>query len=186
VDVRKGSWEDFEDWLRGLRATYSNHSSPLLFRGQANSEWSLSATLERQGKTQMRLIDFYRLIASIGPAVETLTGEKVPEYDPDLVKTFDNAELFNSANPFPSGAVYRYMVYLRHHGFPSPLIDWSRSPYVAAFFAFRYASDAPMRSIFVYCERPMRVKGWTVGEPTINSLGPYIRSHQRHFRQQST
>src|SRR5579871_975887 len=32
---------------------------------------------------------------------------------------------------------YDYMAYLRHHGFPSPLLDWTRSPYVAAFFAFR-------------------------------------------------
>jgi hypothetical protein len=31
---------------------------------------------------------------------------------------------------------YDFMTRLRHHGFPSPLLDWPQSPYTAAFFAF--------------------------------------------------
>jgi hypothetical protein len=79
------------------------------------------------------------------------------------------------------------MVYLRHHGFPSPLLDWSYSPYVAAFFAFK--DDSAVRpekkSIYAYCESPQGVKGGALGEPTIRRIGPYVRSHARHFRQQS-
>ena len=33
--------------------------------------------------------------------------------------------------------------------------------------------------------RPGKIKGGTVGNPTIRRLGPYVRSHPRHFRQQS-
>jgi hypothetical protein len=180
-------WETFEAKLKELRAEYGNKvSSPLLFRGQGNSEWSLATTLERSGQPNMLFRDFYRLItARIGPQVETFAGVNVPEYDPRYCEQFMDPELLLGS--FPPMSLYRHMVYLRHHGFPSPLLDWSYSPYVAAFFAFR---DEPLqkptaRSIFAYCERPDGAKGGALGEPTIRPIGPYVRSHRRHFRQQS-
>jgi hypothetical protein len=183
------TWESFGQQVEELRAEWGeSSSSPLLFRGQANALWPLATTLERRGQTRMSFRDFYRLITTVGPAVESFTGVNAPEYDHELPKTFATMESFFDPDRFPSGAVYPYMIYLRHHGFPSPLLDWSRSPYVAAFFAF--SSDQPespaARSIFVYSEAPGGVKGGAVGEPTIRALGPYVKAHRRHFRQQST
>ncbi len=179
-------WETFEQELKQLRAKYGKPSLPLLFRGQPSSGWSLVTTLERSGQGGMSLVDFYRLItARVGPAVETFTGMRVPEWNQQVEDSFADRELF-SLRRFPPVDLYRYMVYLRHHGFPSPLLDWSHSPYVAAFFAFREPiGTAEKRSIYVYCEMPESRKGGAVGEPTIRPIGPYVRSHRRHFRQQS-
>jgi hypothetical protein len=178
-------WEAFEKKLKEIRAVVSDPSS-LLFRGQGDSEWPLKTTLDRSGAGDMLFSDYHRLIcARVGPEVKTFANVDVPGYTPDeSLKLFGNPEFLWSGQ-FPVD-LYRYMLYLRHHGFPSPLLDWSRSPFVAAFFAFR---DEPhgqpaKRSIFIYCERPTGIKGGAVGEPMVRSIGPYVQAHHRHFRQQ--
>jgi hypothetical protein len=70
------NWKTLEQKIAELRSGYGGKSSsPLLFRGQANSEWPLTTTLERSGQREMLFREFYQLItARIGPAVETFTG----------------------------------------------------------------------------------------------------------------
>jgi hypothetical protein len=42
--------------------------------------------------------------------------------------------IFNLKDPEENGAFYNLV---QHHGYPTPLLDWTYSPYVAAFFAYR-------------------------------------------------
>jgi hypothetical protein len=183
-------WESFHSELQELRSQYDNPNSPLLFRGQNDSELRLTTTLERAGYEDMSFERYLMLVTRIRPAVETFTGVKW-EYKTKISTSFHEIEFFAIDLTFPEPELYRYLVFLRHHGFPSPLLDWSRSPYVAAFFAFRdlilRPRDAgPMkRSIYIYCEFPKGSKGGAVGGPVIHPLGSYVRSHPRHFRQQS-
>lgn len=137
IDANVARWEEFDEKLRELRAKFGSASFPLLFRGQANSDWKLRTTLDRTAKRDLLFSAYYQLICGrMGPEVKTFAGVDVPEYDSKASTKFCDRELLMNFE-FPPMDLYRYMVYLRHFGFPSPLLDWSRSPYVAAFLAWR-------------------------------------------------
>jgi hypothetical protein len=108
-------------------------------------------------------------------------------------KQWDIGEyLEENLSPFGPPPGYEFMVYLRHHGFPSPLLDCTESPYVAAFFALRSLMDVNRQkdsgaevAIYHYEEFPEGSKTWGKHEPHIKGLGPNIITTPRLFRQQS-
>jgi hypothetical protein len=124
------NWEAFTAELQRIRDELIKNASgkppDLLFRGQSDSSWPLTTTLERADCEGMSFDEYYRLtVHRVRPTVEALTGATwdVPDYDVSMEQVFrGDRELF-SLRRFPSVTFYRYMVYLRHHGFPSPLLD---------------------------------------------------------------
>lgn len=158
---------------------------PLLFRGQGNSRWQLSATLERAHE-RMLYRDYYRIIGKIRPQIESLVGGDwpIPPYQEieRLAKTYDELDRRFWGGDFPA---YAYVAYLRQHGFPSPLLDWTRSPYVAGYFAFAKAcQEAHGRvSIFVLRQRNFKLSGNQMD--VVYFFGPYVKTHRRHVLQQS-
>jgi hypothetical protein len=180
IDVE--TWEQFQEELKTRDISIGGR---YLFRGQRNASWSLDTTLERSGLRDNGFLDYYRLICTVRPQIESFTGTTWGILPPDevmqLSKEYDKFSLMLDGidGTFPA---YRYMAYLRHYGFPSPLLDWSRTPYVAAYFAFRHANKDKV-AIYVY--RAGRIKRYSSKEPQIHSLGPYVQTHRRHFLQQS-
>ena len=195
MESREGNWQEFEIWLQELRDR--NYRRGLIFRGQADSKWRLETTLERSGHPTMPIVDYYGLtVGNIGPSVSTFSSMQAPSFNENLWSELSDTERLSDyagykgsifdQTVFPGGEHFEYVAYLRHHGFPSPLLDWSLSPYVAAFFAFREAApDVEKRSIFVYCDRPEGTYGGTIGEPMIQLLVGHTRTPRRHFFQQS-
>lgn len=114
--------------------------------------------------------------------IESFTGndwhtKPFPEMEKEIKETQDTFRVC-----LPS---YDYLVYLRHHGFPSPLLDWTESPYIAAFFAFSESVKSKRVAIYCYIETPESVKGGTGGAPMITVKGPYVKTHKRHFAQKA-
>lgn len=184
IDVQ--NWQEFETKLGELRQHYAAPRT-LLFRGLGDSTWSLTTTLERHSNVEMSFSDYYRIIAVAQPQIETFTNQTWdiatwPEID-RLAREYDAFHLHLWGGQLRA---LGYIAYLRHHGFPSPLLDWTRSPYLAAFFAFR----PPVRpqddkvSIFVYCERTGDIRSGSSDESQIFRFGPNFRTHRRHYLQQ--
>lgn len=185
-EIELASWEEFEQALDSFfesqdqlkKAKAPLYVSTPVFRGQANATWDLEDTLIRATKSDCSVPDYFRIMQAVRPAVISIT-EKEWELPDHFDLTSDDPTI--SA---PQG--YEFMVYLRHHGFPSPLLDWTRSPYVAAYFAFRSNNDKSDSkvAIYSYVEYLGEAKGWSGSEPNIHGVGPYVVSHKRHYAQQ--
>ncbi|WP_176697858.1 FRG domain-containing protein [Candidatus Nitrospira nitrosa] len=175
------SWEKFEARITSLFSRIEEfrktqkplHVSTPIFRGQSDATWELETTLDRFAKRRFGREEYFAAIRAVRPAVISLTG-----------KEWDLPQSFDPEDSVPSG--YEFMIYLRHHGFPSPLLDWTRSPYVAAYFAFR-PNGSPEKekvAIYAFTEYIGEAKGWASDIPSIHGLGPYVISHKRHYAQQ--
>lgn len=113
---RVKSWEDFDQVVKH----YCNNDAEgnYVFRGQKHYEWQLEPTLDRLVK---------------GAVTKEIAEKQLHNFRLSTRgRIHDKAILSNDSELWALG---------QHHGLATPLLDWSRSPYVALFFAFEGADD---------------------------------------------
>lgn len=126
IQGQKMSWNEFKSHISSIS------KFKYLFRGQ-QKPWRLCTSFHRRGR--------YR--------ISEFTTKDVRQLHQRLSAI--TSHFFNLNQPDQNGAFFNL---LQHHGYPTPLLDWSHSPYVAAFFAFRdrpigYRGDDVVR-IYVF------------------------------------
>ena len=191
--IRVCGWAGFKREIHKLRETYSldrrttsegaaiKSKVLVLFRGQADSKWDLLTTLERRTSETFDVARYAERASRIRRELESFTGRSwsVPDFPAIQAEIMSKQQM--TYVHLPS---YDYLVFLRHHGFPSPLLDWTESPFIAAYFAYVDAAKSdPV--VFCYVERPNSVKGGTVGDASIQVCGKYVTTDKRHFAQKA-
>jgi len=181
--IELSSWSEFEKIIKEelLEETQEMRNGYYFYRGHSDATWQLETTLERYIGQNITVDNYYRLIARIQAELETFTDRKwelpsIREYVSDLTPP-----LF-----VRDSEVHTYMGYLRHFGFPSPLLDRTYSPFVAAYFAFRdVASKAKSIAIYQFVAKgelpTIRISETTQIYPIYASS----QKNKRHYLQQS-
>lgn len=99
-------WPEYKNFVDRLSENWA-------FRGQVNAAWPLRTAIERT--------DFIRLRTGV-------EAEFVAEFQRGARNYLNKDEL-------PEHLI-EWLALMQHHGAPTRLLDFSRSPYIAAFFAF--------------------------------------------------
>lgn len=182
-EIKIANWEQFVEKIKEvytdakkLNEGEVTYVSKPVFRGQSNASWPLVSTLDRI-KQNVKVKEYLRMISSIQSSIESLTSSRWSFEDIESEMKEFSSKRYN----FSMGW-YQYMTHLRHHRFPSPLIDWTRSPYIAAFFAFNESKNDV--AIFMYMEYLGQGKASASHKPKICTMGPNVTTHRRHHLQQ--
>ncbi len=183
------SWDQLLETLKEIQHKYAKfrfegyeQSNLILYRGLSDSSWELSTTLERESNRVWTIRSYYEKIFYCAREIESLSGNS---WHLGEAQDLDKELSVSNADFLVGLPHYDYWAYLRHHGFPSPLLDWTKSPYIALFFALCDQSIANEAALFTYIESTEGSRGGVIGAPMITVLYPYVRTHKRHFLQQS-
>src|ERR1700738_97380 len=133
VPINVNSWDEFRRYVRGLEPY------KFMFRGQESNKWRLRTSFHRTDRSD--LVKFMRVdVNALHQNLSSLTRHA-----------------FNLSSPIDYGA---FVSLAQHHGYPTPLLDWTHSPFIGSYFAFKNAQQADEKvRIFIF-DREQWVTDW--------------------------
>jgi hypothetical protein len=157
------NWRDFK--------AYISDKNPIgqLYRGQAKP-YPLRTSFHRTSRN-----DITRFL-----------HEDVPTLHRSMANQL--SRIFDLEKPIELGA---FLNLVQHHGFPTPLLDWTYSPYVAAFFAFAKAMEDAVEPVKIFCfdadryrKEKSQFQTLTLAPPHLSILDAYAIDNARAIPQQ--
>jgi FRG domain len=144
------SWDIYVSTMSRVRigvppgATYT-------FRGQPNADYSLTPSIQRTVSSLRR-------------------GDAIQVESVLLAEFQSQAHLLLRESLLPDYRdVISWWTLMQHHGAPTRLLDWTKSPYVAAYFAVESQPDRD-GAIWLFHNRRLIVRMKELGEPSMEEV----------------
>jgi hypothetical protein len=136
------SEERFPTLDETLSAILKNGSEQSIYRGQGQFDWQLSSTLRRAMLAEAVAggpIDFDLYESMV---VHEERDRHVRDVETLLLRTFmEKTDRFGIVDPPQTADRLAWWELMQHHRAPTRLMDWTRSPYIALWFACESAQD---------------------------------------------
>ncbi len=204
---KTGCWEEFKDFSRKMKASAAylqecqknsqiRHKFFPIYRGHGDKSWELETTLERSMQNR-KLNEYHDLVLRarkryLRSFKDSRAGVKSIEGYPYNTSSLSNlSRLFSEHNQILKIPKELYFwVFLRHYGFPSPLMDWTENADVAAFFAFQKKPGGKYVSVHGLIQGPggagnsnlIIINDSSTGKFSFNKRKVFI---DRHLKQKS-
>lgn len=146
------TWGDFKRWVETAR----DEHGVAAFRGHGSNAFRLETTLSRHGRS-----DLLRYWETTIPAFR-MHAEAVLGTEIDMRNGND---------------ISRLLALAQHHGLPTPLLDWTSSPYIAAYFAVTDALESRrpnVKSVRIYGLSDAFFQDHSPNLVTVPALFPYV------------
>ncbi len=118
--IRTKGWLDYKRAIADYSKLSAARRERIIFRGHADSRWALKTTIDRRCKFSSQA----KRQAVVESLVQAFKESSVGVLESTLgIELDEEWELLG-----------------RHHGLPTPILDWTQSPYMAAYFAFDQAT----------------------------------------------
>lgn len=147
---RVATWRGFQKWADVFQDTWA-------FRGHADTAWQLETYLDREAFLHCEG-KYSSLMMRRGDVYEKMLLDEFQKRAHQYLRHFPGDD-----------EVIDWLALMQHYGAPTRLLDWTRSPYVALYFAV--ANSAPRKTAAVWAIDC----GWALKQ-SANSCGQFDSS----------